>query len=78
LKSLEYIENNARYAFEQVDVCNAADIKRVLNKYQPDNVMHSITTEQYPTPAKGPLCTTVNLNKIRVFLILNLLIDIMF
>jgi dTDP-glucose 4,6-dehydratase len=32
LESLEPIENNDRYAFEQVDICNAAEIKRVFNE----------------------------------------------
>ncbi len=40
LESLTSIENDARYAFEQVDICSASNIKRVFNKYQPDIVMH--------------------------------------
>ncbi len=31
LESLESIEDDARYAFEQVDICNANEIKRVFN-----------------------------------------------
>ena len=40
LESLESVENDARYVFEQADICNAAEIKRVFNEYQPDIVMH--------------------------------------
>ncbi len=40
LESLSSIESDARYAFEQVDICNANEIKRVFNKHQPDIVMH--------------------------------------
>ncbi len=40
LESLESIKNNARYAFEQVDICDASEIKRVFNEYQPDIIMH--------------------------------------
>jgi dTDP-glucose 4,6-dehydratase len=40
LESLESIENDARYIFEQVDICDAAEIKRVFNEHQPDIVMH--------------------------------------
>ena len=29
LESLTSVENNARYTFEQVDICNANEIKRV-------------------------------------------------
>jgi dTDP-glucose 4,6-dehydratase len=40
LESLTSIENNPRYAFEKVDICDANNIKRVFNKYQPEVVMH--------------------------------------
>jgi len=40
LESLTLIENDERYFFEEVDICNASEIKRVLNQYQPDIVMH--------------------------------------
>jgi dTDP-glucose 4,6-dehydratase len=40
LESLDFVENNPRYVFEQVDICNANQIKRVLNKHKPDIIMH--------------------------------------
>ena len=40
LESLSLIENDERYVFELVDICNANEIKRVFKKYQPDIVMH--------------------------------------
>jgi dTDP-glucose 4,6-dehydratase len=40
LESLTSIENDARYAFEQVDICNANEIRRVFNEHKPDVVMH--------------------------------------
>ena len=40
LESLTPIENNTRYTFEQVDICDANEIKRVFNEHQPDIVMH--------------------------------------
>ena len=40
LESLALIEDNARYTFEQVDICDANEIKRVFNEHQPDIVMH--------------------------------------
>lgn len=40
LESLEAVENNLRYAFEQVDICDKATLERVFNQYQPDAVMH--------------------------------------
>ena len=32
LESLESIKNHDRYVFEQVDICNASDIKKIFNK----------------------------------------------
>ena len=40
LESLSFIENNSRYAFGQVDICDAKEIKRVFNEHQPGIVMH--------------------------------------
>jgi len=34
------VENDSRYAFEQVDICDTNEIKRVFNEQQPDIVMH--------------------------------------
>jgi len=38
--ALEEVENNPRYAFEQVDICDRKAIESVFEKYQPDAVMH--------------------------------------
>ena len=46
LESLESVENNSRYAFEQVDICDANEIKRVFNEHQPDIVMHLAAESQ--------------------------------
>jgi dTDP-glucose 4,6-dehydratase len=40
LESLKSIENNSRYAFEKVDICNSLEIKRIFKEHQPDIVMH--------------------------------------
>ena len=40
LESLALVSGNNRYTFEQVDICDAAEIKRVLQQHQPDIVMH--------------------------------------
>ena len=40
LDSLESVKNNPRYAFEQADICNAKELSRVLEQYQPDAIMH--------------------------------------
>ena len=38
--SLTSVEADPRYVFEKVDICNANDIRRIFNEYQPDLVMH--------------------------------------
>ena len=40
LESLLEVESNERYAFEQVDICNRAELDRVFAEHQPDAVMH--------------------------------------
>ncbi|BAS67833.1 MAG: dTDP-glucose 4,6-dehydratase [Gammaproteobacteria bacterium] len=40
LESLISIENSNRYAFEQVDICNKSEVKRVFDQHQPDIIMH--------------------------------------
>jgi len=54
LESLVSVESNSRYAFEQVDICDAADIKRVLNKYQPDIIMHLAAESHVDRSIDGP------------------------
>lgn len=40
LESLKEIEASERYNFEQVDICDAIEIKRLFEYYQPDILMH--------------------------------------
>lgn len=40
LESLKEIATNERYTFEHVDICNAIEIKRLFDNYQPDIIMH--------------------------------------
>lgn len=40
LESLASISGSSRYAFEQVDICNRAELERVFAQHQPDAVMH--------------------------------------
>ena len=54
LESLESVENNSRYAFEQVDICDANEIKRVFNEHQPDVVMHLAAESHVDRSIDGP------------------------
>lgn len=40
LESLKSVSGSLRYVFEQVDICNHAELVRVFCQYQPDAIMH--------------------------------------
>ncbi|PHS41858.1 MAG: glucose-1-phosphate thymidylyltransferase [Sulfurovum sp.] len=40
LHSIESVSNSERYCFEQVDICDAKEIRRVYKEHQPDIIMH--------------------------------------
>ena len=54
LESLVSVEGDSRYTFEQVDICNAKEIKRVFNEYQPDIVMHLAAESHVDRSIDGP------------------------
>ncbi|WP_279132455.1 dTDP-glucose 4,6-dehydratase [Photobacterium phosphoreum] len=54
LESLFAIENNARYAFEQVDICDRAELDRVFAEHQPDAVMHLAAESHVDRSIDGP------------------------
>lgn len=54
LESLKTVDQSERYAFEQVDICDAAEIKRVFNIHQPDIVMHLAAESHVDRSIDGP------------------------
>lgn len=54
LESLKAIQNNERYAFEQVDICDADELKRVFKQQQPDIVMHLAAESHVDRSIDGP------------------------
>jgi dTDP-glucose 4,6-dehydratase len=54
LESLVSVGNDSRYAFEQVDICDANEIKRVFDKHQPDIVMHLAAESHVDRSIDGP------------------------
>jgi dTDP-glucose 4,6-dehydratase len=40
LESLEPILHSERYRFEQVDICDAEEIQRIINEFRPDGIIH--------------------------------------
>ena len=54
LESLKSVTDNPRYAFEQVDICDAVELKRVFNQHQPDLVMHLAAESHVDRSIDGP------------------------
>jgi len=54
LSSLPEAEGNPRYAFEKVDICDAAELRRVFDAHQPDAVMHLAAESHVDRSIDGP------------------------
>ena len=54
LESLKSIENNERYAFEQVDICDSTELMRVFNEHRPNIVMHLAAESHVDRSIGGP------------------------
>jgi dTDP-glucose 4,6-dehydratase len=54
LDSLISVENDSRYVFEKVDICNSRDISLVLNKHKPDIIMHLAAESHVDRSIEGP------------------------
>lgn len=54
LESLSEIENDERYVFERVDICNRAELDYVFSKHQPDAVMHLAAESHVDRSIDGP------------------------
>ena len=54
LESLIEVSDNERYAFEQVDICNRAELDRVFKQHQPDAVMHLAAESHVDRSIDGP------------------------
>nr|WP_298415667.1 dTDP-glucose 4,6-dehydratase [uncultured Halomonas sp.] len=54
LESLASVSNNARYTFEQVDICNRDELARVFFVHSPDAVMHLAAESHVDRSIDGP------------------------
>ncbi len=54
LESLAVVADSERYAFEQVDICDRAELDRVFAQYQPDVVMHLAAESHVDRSIDGP------------------------
>lgn len=54
VESLSEVEVNDRYTFEQIDICNRAELDRVFEAHQPDAVMHLAAESHVDRSIDGP------------------------
>ena len=54
LQSLVSVSNDPRYKFEQVDICDAAEVNRVFREHQPDAIMHLAAESHVDRSITGP------------------------
>lgn len=54
LESLAEISDSSRYAFEQVDICDRAQLDRVFIEHKPDAVMHLAAESHVDRSIDGP------------------------
>lgn len=52
--SLTEIDNSERYNFAQIDICNAAAVKGVFDKFKPDLIMHLAAESHVDRSIDGP------------------------
>ena len=54
LESLKEIDQNPRYQFQQIDICDAVKLEQIFKKYQPDMVMHLAAESHVDRSIDGP------------------------
>ncbi|WP_305909905.1 dTDP-glucose 4,6-dehydratase [Methylomarinum sp. Ch1-1] len=54
LENLREVDSSSRYAFEQVDVCNRAELEKVFVAHQPDAIMHLAAESHVDRSIDGP------------------------
>ncbi|MCZ4285711.1 dTDP-glucose 4,6-dehydratase [Marinobacter salarius] len=54
LESLSEVSDSGRYAFEKVDICNRAEVDRVLAQHQPGAIMHLAAESHVDRSIDGP------------------------
>ncbi|OBW93450.1 dTDP-glucose 4,6-dehydratase [Gallibacterium genomosp. 3] len=67
--ALSNVQNNPRYFFEQVDICDRLAVDRIFQKYQPDAVMHLAAESHVDRSISGP-ATFIQTNIIGTYTLL--------
>lgn len=54
LESLKEIDSHERYAFEKADICNSSEMASILQRHQPDAIMHLAAESHVDRSITGP------------------------
>lgn len=54
LESLIDVENDSKYCFKQIDICNSIAIEQAFNDFQPDLIMHLAAESHVDRSIDGP------------------------
>ena len=54
LENLKEVENNSRYVFEKVDICDEKEIERIINKYDIDTIVNFAAESHVDRSIKNP------------------------
>lgn len=54
LESLKEIDQNLRYQFQQVDICDASKLEQIFEQFQPDAIMHLAAESHVDRSIDGP------------------------
>ncbi len=55
LQSLKSVSSSDRYSFEKVDICDANEVRRVLETHKPDIIMHLAAESHVDRSIDGPM-----------------------
>ncbi|WP_201526076.1 dTDP-glucose 4,6-dehydratase [Psychrobacter frigidicola] len=69
LESLADIDQNPRYAFKQIDICNAKDLESAFNNFQPDLIMN-LAAESHVDRSIDGLAEFINTNIVGTYTLL--------
>ena len=54
LKNIENFEKIPNYSFEQADICDLSEMRRIIFKYEPDAIMHLAAESHVDRSIIGP------------------------
>ena len=70
LASIDSVAENDNYVFEEQDICDAAEVKRIFNTYHPDGVFHLAAESHVDRSIDGP-AAFINTNILGTYTLLD-------